>query len=68
MAGQKTYSIVRYNLMNEKGYTPYCGNMTNCSFNPRTIWNGEQFYCPSCGWKSSFEPEFIQQYKKKWNL
>lgn len=55
-------SVVRNNLLSEPGYTPYCGGET-CRVMPRTFFNGEQFQCPSCGWKSSFEPEFIEIYK-----
>lgn len=55
-------SIVRQNLLNEPGYTPYCGN-DKCRTMPRTIFNGEQFDCPSCGWRSAFEPEFIAKYR-----
>lgn len=57
-------SQVRENLMSRQGYSPYCGG---CSLMPRTIFNGEQFEC-SCGWKSAFEDEFIQEYKAKWGL
>lgn len=59
-------SIVRENLMNREGYTPYCGAM-DCRFNmPRTRFDGQQFRC-ACGWRSGFEVEFIDEYKKKWN-
>lgn len=54
-------SIVRQNLLTEPGYSPYCGNHL-CASMPRTRFNGEQFECPSCGWTSSFEPEFIDAY------
>jgi predicted RNA-binding Zn-ribbon protein involved in translation (DUF1610 family) len=60
-------TIVRINLFNDKWYTPYCGNVTKCSM-PRTTFDGEQFVCPECGWKSSFPSEFIQKYKAKWGL
>ena len=58
-------SIVRDNLMTREGYSPYCGNV-NCSEMPRTNFNGEQFECFLCGWVSSFDKEFIEQYKAKW--
>ncbi len=58
-------SIVRENLMNKPGYTPYCGN-ERCPDMPRTRFDGEQFVCPCCGWRSSFEEEFIDAYKAKW--
>ena len=54
-------------------YSPYCGNGKckclpgGCS-NPRTIWNGEQFYCPECGWVSAFPEDFIKAYKEKWGI
>lgn len=60
-------SIVRENLMNEKGYSPYCGDFW-CRFHmPRTSFDGEQFKC-MCGWRSTFEPEFIAEYKRKWGI
>lgn len=55
-------SIVRENLLKVPGYTPYCGN-ENCSYHwPRTEFNGSQFAC-HCGWRSTFEAEFIEKYK-----
>ena len=64
-------STVRNNLMYRPMYTPYCGSTVmikgnTCSW-PRTKWNGSQFHCPECGWVSNFPPEFIEEYKKKWN-
>ena len=59
-------STVRDNLINKKGYSPYCGDMTVCN-SPRAPFNGKQFECPSCGWVSSFEDSFIKEYKIKWN-
>ena len=68
-------STVRDNLMNEEGYTPYCGSelcAPRTRFSPerwpRTKFNGEQFICPKCGWTSNFESAFIVEYKKKWNI
>ena len=58
-------SIIRKNLMYQKGYTPYCGN-ENCVIIPRTFFNGSQFECPMCNWKTSFDDKFIAQYKDKW--
>jgi len=60
-------SIVRRNLMEQVGYSPYCGAI-ECKVMPRTSFDGEQFNCPCCGWKSSFEKDFIENYKNKWNL
>lgn len=58
-------SIVRENLMTRKGYTPYCGNV-DCRFHmPRTRYIGGQFQC-GCGWRSSFDDEFIEAYQAKW--
>jgi hypothetical protein len=55
-------SIVRENLLTRPGYTPYCG-AEHCVMRwPRTRFNGSQFQC-GCGWKSSFEAEFVEQYK-----
>lgn len=51
-------SIVRENLLTERGYSPYCGN-DDCNHRwPRTQFDGKQFHC-RCGWQSNFEPEFI---------
>ncbi len=66
-------TIVRENLMTRKGYSPYCGNdkpwteQGGCRC-PRTIFNGTQFICPECGWKSSYPKDFIDRYKAKWNI
>ena len=60
-------STVRTNLMNEKGYTPYCGN-DNCTCGmPRTMFNQntKQFVC-TCGWVSDFPLDFMSKYMKKW--
>lgn len=56
-------STVRENLLSRKGYTPYCGG-EKCSRMPRTIFNGEQFTCRDCGWKSNFPKDFIEKYKR----
>lgn len=69
----KELTIVRENLMNEKGYTGYCGNNIprpergGCS-NPRTKWIPalNQFLCPECGWVSQYPDDFIKRYKEKW--
>jgi len=59
-------STVRRNLMSSAGYTPYCGN-ERCFLNmPRTRFTGSQFAC-DCGWRSTFEAEFIDRYKAKWH-
>jgi len=60
-------TLVRKNLMNIKYYSPYCGN-TNCITSPRTEFNGSQFVCKSCGWISSFDEKFIDEYKNKWRI
>jgi len=69
-------SIVRENLMNEEGYTGYCGDMlcrprtvSSPERWPRTMWDEKlnQFRCPRCGWVSEFPKEFIDRYKAKWN-
>ena len=59
-------SIVRINLINRKGYTPFCGDL--CQKMPRTIFNGFQFYCPTCFWVSDFPQSFIHAYKTKWGI
>ena len=66
-------NTVRENLTTILDYTPYCGNnlgrneSRGCD-NPRTKWSKEkeQFYCPHCFWFSTFDDEFIKQYKLKW--
>lgn len=60
-------STVRHNLMTRPGYSPYCGNMEECSTIPRTSWTGEQFRCGCCGWVSGFPADFIAAYKAKWH-
>lgn len=69
----KEVTIVRENLMNEPGYSGYCGNNISRSKqggcdNPRTKFNGKQFYCPKCGWTSQYPDDFIERYKEKWNI
>lgn len=60
-------SVVRDNLMNVPGYSPYCGD-TRCRYRmPRTSWDGAQFKC-RCGWRSEFPADFIERYKSKWHL
>ncbi len=61
-------SIVRENLMNELGYTPYCGHGSCTKEMPRTTWDEKlkQFRCP-CGWVSEFPIDFIKRYINKWN-
>lgn len=57
-------SIVRRNLMEREGYSPYCGG--ECLQMPRTQFDGQQFKC-SCGWRSEFPSDFIHKYKEKWS-
>lgn len=64
-------AIVRENLMTVPNYTGYCGNAEprgypgGCS-NPRTIFDGEQFVCPECKWRSQYPEDFITRYKVRW--
>lgn len=60
-------SIVRRNIMTRENYTPYCGS-DDCRMAPRSFFNGSQFQCPHCGWKSGFSEEFIAEYKAKWEI
>lgn len=60
-------SIVRDNLMTRKGYSPYCGSTGHCPL-PRTHFDGEQFVCKHCGWRSEFPKEFIDTYKREWGI
>jgi predicted RNA-binding Zn-ribbon protein involved in translation (DUF1610 family) len=62
-------SIVRSNLMNQHGYSPYCGASVNCS-GPRTkfVFDANQFVCPKCGWTSNFPTSFVDRYKNKWRI
>ena len=63
---EEDMSTIRENLMNEQGYTPYCGNDECWGRWPRTKYSAGQFHCQFCNWKSQFPPEFIEEYKKKW--
>tara|TARA_R100001244_G_scaffold25113_1_gene25276 strand:- start:4735 stop:5169 length:435 start_codon:yes stop_codon:yes gene_type:complete len=56
-------SIVRKNLLTRVGYTPYCVNIA-CVDTSRSKFDGEQFKCESCDWRSEFESEFIKKYLK----
>jgi hypothetical protein len=60
-------SIVRDNLMTKEHYTPYCGDNAGC-YLPRTYFDGEQFVCGHCGWKSEFPKNFIDSYRLKWGI
>jgi hypothetical protein len=60
-------SIVRKNLMTIQGYTPYCG-APGCRTMPRTFFNGSQFECRDCGWKSNFPTDFINEYRLHWSI
>jgi hypothetical protein len=64
----KEMTIIRNNLINEKGYSPYCGSIDPVCSMPRTYFNGNQFICPNCGWVSKFPDDFIKRYKEKWNI
>lgn len=59
-------SLIRENLMAMKYYTPYCGS-DDCLDMPRTVFTGQQFKCPTCGWESQFDAEFMAEYKAKWD-
>jgi hypothetical protein len=62
-------TTIRQNLLTIPNYSPFCGQFAKCPGNwPRTKFNGRQFKCESCGWISQFEKEFIDQYKKKWDI
>lgn len=69
--------IVRRNLLTDSKYTPYCGaysiqsitegnGKVSCSL-PRTVFDGQQFVCPECGYRTEFPEDFISYYKQKWN-
>ena len=60
-------AIVRKNLMTIERYSPYCGNLY-CQIMPRTIFDGDQFVCHICGWRSEFPSDFINKYKRKRGL
>lgn len=45
-------SIVRQNLMTQRGYAPYCGNVNCSGMMPRTRFDGSQFNCP-CRYESA---------------
>jgi len=73
----KEETIVRENLMNQEGYTGYCGSELCLPRTrdysdrwPRTKWIPElnQFKCPRCGWVSQYPEDFIKRYKARWSL
>jgi len=53
-------SIVRDNMLKDPAYRPYCPHL-RCRLH-RTVWNGEQMECPSCGWQSEFSADFVAEY------
>ncbi len=57
-------SIVRENLLSQPGYTPYCGGEYKACGLPRTKFDGQQFKCPRCSFRTNFEPEFIAEVVK----
>lgn len=61
LLGEKNMSVVRHNLLTNKGYASYCGNAQCHHGMPRTVFNGKQFSC-KCGWTSQFPEEFMEQY------
>lgn len=63
LKNEQDESVVRQNLMTRPWYTPYCGAM--CVMMPRTKFDGEQFKCPDCGWRSAYPPEVIHEYKAR---
>lgn len=56
-------SVVRQNLLTQRGYAPYCGNEKCPRHWPRTEYRFGQFEC-ACGWRSEFEPTFIEKVQK----
>lgn len=56
-------TTVRCNILTRPNYTPYCGNYGECSELPRTSYDGEQFVCSNCGWRSKFHPDFLKLYR-----
>lgn len=53
-------SIVRHNLLTIKDYSPFC---LECSAMERMKFINNQFQC-KCGFRTSFENEFIEELKK----
>lgn len=64
---ERELTFMQEKLLTEEGYRPYCGNIDDCRQMPRTYFNGEQFVCTCCGWKSNYPDWFIKEYKNKWN-
>lgn len=61
-------TVVANNLLRDKDYRPYCGNI-RCKDMPRVDLVGIlKFKCPCCGWESKFNDEFTELYKKKHNI
>lgn len=69
MSYTRESTIVRMNLMENKDYSPYCGNCFCPYMAPRTKQNKEtfQFHC-KCGFVTEFPQDFIDRYKAKHNL
>lgn len=60
-------TIIQLTLMNQQGYSPYCGSSSCSAGMPRSKFDGEQFVC-QCGWRSQFPADFIAEYKAKWGI
>lgn len=56
-------TTVRCNLLTRPNYSPYCGNFGECESLPRTSYDGEQFVCGDCGWRSQFPDDFMKLYR-----
>jgi hypothetical protein len=51
-------SIVQNNLLSDPNYTPYCAV---CTTTIRTDFDGEQFVCSKCGWRSALPEDFMKK-------
>jgi hypothetical protein len=58
--------VVRLNLLNRKGYTPYCSSPICTLDQPRTIRKANQFVC-GCGFRTNYDWKFNNAYRSKWN-
>ena len=65
----KEKTIIRQNMMDDKNYRPYCG-AERCSGGwPRMIqMDNLQFRCPSCGFNTQIDKDFIDRYRDRWSI
>lgn len=55
------FSQVRYNLLTQQNYRPYCGHATCMR---RLIYTNKQFECRDHNYRTNFPDEFITAFEK----